>query len=142
MNARYLSGLTVLLLVAGCGKNGSGNDMLQRWDPGLWSPVQIQKLENGRRLYVQNCAACHLVSGQGQATLGAPALQRSAVATGPAELHIGIVLNGRGNAAMPAFSSALDTRTIADIISYERNAWGNRDPALIDARQVEMLKTR
>jgi cytochrome c oxidase subunit 2 len=52
-------------------------------------------------------------------------------------LHIGIVLNGRGNGAMPAFAGVLDTRSIADIINYERNAWGNNDPELITSQQVQ-----
>jgi len=127
----------ILLFSTGCDRSDSGKAMRPRWDAAAWSPEQIQRLEAGRRLYMQRCAACHQPSGKGQAALGAPALQGSAVVTGPVALHIRIVLNGRGNGAMPAFGTALDTRAIADIISYERNAWGNSDPQLITAIDVE-----
>ncbi|MCG6867014.1 MAG: cytochrome c [Thiogranum sp.] len=131
-----------LLFAAACGQRDSGNGAPPLWDPSAWTPAQIQQLESGRRLYAHKCAACHLTSGQGQVALGAPALRGSAVATGPVALHIGIVLNGRGNGAMPAFAGALDTRSIADIINYERNAWGNSEPRLITAQQVEAIKNR
>jgi len=130
----------VLLIMAGCNQNDAGSSMPQRWDSAVWSPEQIQRLEAGRRWYTQRCAACHQASGEGQLTLGAPALKGSAVVRGPVAQHINIVLNGRGNGAMPAFGKALDTRTIADIINYERNAWGNSDPWLITAAEVEARK--
>jgi len=106
----------------------------------LWQAAQIQQLERGQRLYRQKCAACHLASGQVQATLGAPALKGSAVVAGPAEAHIAIVLHGRSNGSMPAFGQSLDARAIADIVSYERNAWGNHDASLVNAEQIEKLK--
>ena len=142
MSSRYPAAMALLLLTAGCDQRDSGQAVAERWDPSVWSPVQIQALERGRRLYAQKCAACHRPSGEGQSALGAPALKGSAVTSGPVALHIGIVLNGRGNGAMPAFGKALDTRMIADIVNYERNAWGNSDPELISAEQVEALQAQ
>lgn len=57
-----------------------------------------------------------------------------------ATLKVDIVLNGRGK-VMPAFGKALDTRSVADIINYERNACGNSEPQLITPAQVEADKT-
>lgn len=47
-----------------------------------WSQVELQQLPEGERLYRKGCAGCHLSSGEGQLTLGAPALRNSAVAKG------------------------------------------------------------
>ena len=129
-------------LLSACGQQTAEQDAGIQWDESVWQSVQIQQLERGRVLYQQKCAACHLVSGEGQATLGAPGLKGSAVVTGPAATHIGIVLSGRSNGTMPAFDKSLDAQAIADIVSYERNAWGNNDPALVSAEQVEALKSR
>jgi mono/diheme cytochrome c family protein len=131
--------LALLLLAVGCGEHGTPENMPQRWDTSLWSPEQIQHLEHGRRLYTRRCAACHRASGLGQMTLGAPALKGSAIVTGPVQAHIAVVLNGRGK-VMPAFGNVLDTRALADIINYERNAWGNSDPHLIGPADIEAQK--
>ena len=88
-----------LLIMAGCSQNDAGTGVPQLWDPAVWSPEQIQRLEAGRRWYTQRCAACHQASGEGQVALGAPALKGSAVVRGPVAQHIGIVLDGRGNGA-------------------------------------------
>ncbi|MHC8440598.1 MAG: cytochrome c oxidase subunit II [Candidatus Eutrophobiaceae bacterium] len=89
----------------------------------------------GEQLYGVQCSSCHQANGQGMGELF-PALAGSAIATGPAEKHINIVLNGKK--LMPAFSEQLSDDEIAAIITYERNAWGNNvgdltQPAMIKA---------
>ena len=133
--------LAMSCLLSACGQQTAEQDV-GHWDESVWQPAQIQQLKRGRMLYQQKCAACHLESGQGQTTLGAPPLKGSAVVAGPVAGHIDVVLNGRSNGTMPAFGKSLETQAIADIVSYERNAWGNNDPALISADQVEALKSR
>ncbi|MEN8206808.1 MAG: cytochrome c [Pseudomonadota bacterium] len=99
-----------------------------------WSEPDLYLLEKGRSLYQKNCAACHLSSGEGQQTIGAPALKGSVVATGPAEALITTVLNGRNS--MPAFGHAVDDVDLAAILSYVRNAWGNNAAEVIGAAAV------
>jgi cytochrome c oxidase subunit 2 len=140
-HGRCIRILAMCCLLSACGRQTAEQDAGIQWDESVWQPAQIQQLEHGRALYQQKCAACHLASGQGQTTLGAPALKGSAVVTGPAAGHIDVVLNGRSNGTMPAFGNSLETQSIADIVSYERNAWGNNDPVLIGADQVEALKS-
>lgn len=139
---RCLYALATCCLMSACGQQAGEQGTGVRWDESLWQPAQIRQLERGRVLYEQKCAACHLASGQGQATLGAPALKGSAVVAGPVASHIEVVLKGRSNGSMPAFEKSLDAQAIADIVSYERNAWGNHDPALVGADQVRARESR
>lgn len=73
-------------------------------------------------------------------TLGAPALKGSTVVTGPVNIHIAKVIHGGNNGRMPAFGASLDDLSIADVINYERNAWGNHDARLVTAEQVRRVK--
>lgn len=127
-------------LQAGCGHEDTDQNATAQWDASVWQPIQIRQLERGRQLYRQKCAACHLSSGQGQMTLGAPALKGSAVTTGAVNTHIAKVIQGANNGRMPAFGASLDDQSIADIISYERNAWGNHDARLVTAVQVKQSR--
>ena len=53
--------------------------------------------------------------------------------------QIDTVLNGRPNTAMQAFSKQLSVTEIAAVITYTRNAWGNKasdiQPAEVKARR-------
>jgi len=140
MKLKCVAILLASCLQAGCGHQDNEQTAAVRWDVTVWRPAQIRQLERGYRLYRQKCAACHLSSGQGQMTLGAPALKGSAVVTGPVNAHIAKVIHGGGNGRMPAFGASLDNPSIADIISYERNAWGNHDARLVTARQIGQVK--
>ncbi len=80
----------------------------------------------GKAAYEKNCSACHQVTGAGMPPTF-PALKNSPVATGPVQKQIQIVLHGVKNTAMQAFGDQLDNQTIAAIITYTRNAWGNDD---------------
>jgi mono/diheme cytochrome c family protein len=76
----------------------------------------------GKIEFEKNCAACHQVTGKG--IKGAfPALAGSVLAQGPETGVIEVVLKGRGG--MPSFAPALDDTTLADILTYVRQAWGN-----------------
>ena len=88
----------------------------------------------GQALFTANCAACHQATGEGLP--GAfPALKgNAAVNDADAITHIRAVLHGLQGAdvggvvyssPMPPFADTLGDADIADIINYERNAWGN-----------------
>jgi mono/diheme cytochrome c family protein len=100
-------------------------------------------LRLGAQLY-NNCAACHLADGTGNPALNIPPLAGSdwVLADGPNRL-IRIVLNGmsgpvkvngqvwQGNAMNPWRKTAenpsgLTDEEIAAVLSYVRNAWGNK----------------
>lgn len=81
-------------------------------------------IQLGHSAYDKNCAQCHQPNGQGVPP-AFPAIAGSHVATGPMASHINLVLHGVSGTAMQAFGSQLDDLTIAAILTYQRNAWGN-----------------
>jgi cytochrome c oxidase subunit 2 len=83
-----------------------------------------QLMEQGQTVYNTYCMACHQANGQGLPP-AFPALAGSAIAMGPIEGHIGIVLNGKAGTAMAAFGAQLSAVDLAAVITFERNAWGN-----------------
>ena len=82
-------------------------------------------MAKGEEVYGKACASCHQAEGQGMAAAGIPGLVGSAIALGPVEDHIDIVVNGKPGTAMGAFGAILNPAEIAAVITYERNAWGN-----------------
>ncbi len=86
--------------------------------------TRAQLMERGEQVYASSCSACHGATGDG--VPGAfPALRGSAVAKGPIDHHLDIVLHGVSGTAMQAFGAQLSAVDIASVVTYERNAWGN-----------------
>jgi cytochrome c6 len=82
---------------------------------------------DGKTLFAKNCSACHQVAGVG--IPGAfPALKGNPFLQGEAEQVIATVLNGR--AGMPAFAEVIADEPLAAILSYARQAWGNKATAV------------
>lgn len=95
-----------------------------------------EQIDRGAKVYASNCAACHQANGKGAGSF--PALEGSKVVLGPKEGNFQIMLNGKG--AMPKWSGVISDGDIAAVITYTRNAWGNKTgdvyqtPDLIAAR--------
>lgn len=81
-------------------------------------------MTKGQTAYNQYCGACHQPTGAGLPPTF-PALKGGAISTGPVANHIAVTLTGVKGTAMQAFGEQLDNDTLAAIITYERNAWGN-----------------
>ncbi len=71
------------------------------------------------------CNACHGQNGEGGGGGLFPAIAGSAVANGPVEEHVDIVLNGKSGTAMAAFGTQLTDEQIAAVITFQRNSYGN-----------------
>jgi cytochrome c oxidase subunit II len=78
----------------------------------------------GEGVYNRSCAACHGATGDGVPGVF-PGMRGSAVATGPIEEHLDIVVNGVPGTAMQAFGAQLSPVDIAAVVTYERNAFDN-----------------
>ncbi|WP_250460563.1 cytochrome c oxidase subunit II [Microbulbifer litoralis] len=79
----------------------------------------------GEKVYNRTCAACHQPNGQGVPGTF-PAIAGSAVATGPLDGHMNMVVNGsQVNPAMQAFGAQMSEVDLAAVITYQRNAFGN-----------------
>lgn len=98
----------------------------------------------GQALFTANCAACHQATGQGLPGAFPPLKGNAVVNDADATTHIRVVLHGLQGAnvggvvytsPMPPFADTLGDEDIANIINYERSAWGNHG-AQVTARQV------
>ncbi len=90
----------------------------------------------GQKVYTANCAACHQADGKGIAGVFKP-LDGSPIATGPKQDHIGIVVHGKPGTAMASFAAQLSDADIAAVVTYERNAWGNKTGEVIQPAEVK-----
>lgn len=81
-------------------------------------------LAKGKPEYEKNCAMCHQNNGEGLPP-AFPSLKKSRIVTGSATANIKFVLSGVPGTAMPAFADQLDDASVAAIITYTRQAWGN-----------------
>jgi cytochrome c oxidase subunit 2 len=102
-----------------------------------WTMAEL--MERGEKVYNTACAACHQANGEG--VPGAfPGLKGGAIATGPKDAHIGIVLNGKAGTAMAAFGGQLNDVELAAVITYERNAWGNNTGDLVQPSEIKAAR--
>ncbi len=90
----------------------------------------------GEKVYATNCAGCHQAKGEGMPPVF-PALAGSKVVNGPKEAQIHIVMNGKPGTAMPAFGNQLSDTDIAAVITFTRNAWGNKAGDVIQASEIK-----
>jgi cytochrome c oxidase subunit 2 len=89
----------------------------------------------GEKTYNTFCASCHMPNGRGVPPVF-PALAGSAVATGPLEDHIRLMINGVPGSAMQAFGRQLDPAQLAAVTHYARHAWGNNAGDIVQPRDI------
>jgi cytochrome c oxidase subunit 2 len=104
-------------------------------------PTQSNVMLAGKLAYEKNCSVCHKDNGLGMPP-AFPALKGSKIATGDVTKHIAIVLNGKPGTAMQPFGKILNDQDIADIITYERNAWGNNTGDIIKPAQIKAARNQ
>lgn len=92
----------------------------------------------GEKTYA-SCSACHGQTGAGIPGVF-PAITASALATGPVDAHIELILYGKAGTAMAAFAKQLSDEEIASVITYQRNALGNSTGELIQPADVKALR--
>ena len=102
-----------------------------------WTLAELKA--RGEKVYAANCAACHQPTGKGLPPTF-PALDGSKIATGPKAAHIDRVLNGKPGTAMAAFGKQLSDTDIAAVITYERNAWGNKTGDVIQPAEIKAAR--
>lgn len=95
-------------------------------------------MARGEAVYTKYCASCHQANGKGVPPVF-PALDGSAIATGPKVDHLDIIINGKPGTAMQAFGQQLRPDEIAAVTHYERNAWGNSTGDLTQPIEVVNL---
>ncbi|WP_308418554.1 cytochrome c oxidase subunit II [Chitinimonas arctica] len=106
-------------------------------DPNkVWTMPDM--MARGQKVYEANCAVCHKSDGKGQGAF--PALDGSKMASDKAQKadHIAMVLVGKN--AMPSWSKTLSDTELAAVITYERNAWGNKTGDLLQPAEIKAAR--
>lgn len=102
----------------------------------------------GELVYTQFCVSCHLPDGGGVENLNPP-LIKTAFINGDKARLITTVINGmsqveingeRYNNVMPAFNYLTD-KQVADVLTYIRNSFGNKKPAVMVA-EVKQVRAK
>ena len=111
-----------------------------------WSKDEL--LAKGREVYEKQCAACHQPDGRGlpptfPALTGSKAVNAPLLGMDgkpPADGHVDRVMNGKPGTAMQAYKNMLDDVDLAAVITYERNALGNKLGDMLQPAQVKALR--
>lgn len=116
-------------------------------EPAKPEPSLADRFKEGNALFQLNCAACHQPTGLG--VPGAfPPLAKSDYLMNRPDMGIGVLLQGISNepitvngthyqGVMPKLSLSDDQ--IASILTYVRNSWGNKSPA-VKEKDVKKLR--
>ncbi|PYK45258.1 MAG: hypothetical protein DME46_04825 [Verrucomicrobia bacterium] len=109
----------------GPGPGGAGQQQQQELSPA----------ERGKKVFMANCAVCHQASGQGSQSQGYPPLAGSEITNGGSRRAAMVVMKGLqgpitvkgqkfGSAVMQPWETLGDQK-VADVLTYERQEWGN-----------------
>lgn len=100
------------------------------------TPAQLQR---GEKIYAERCVRCHGKDGRGQPRAYVPLAGNRALLRDPPANPVQVVLGGAFAAStalnpqpfgMPPFAHELSDEDVAAVLSYARNAWGNRAGAV------------
>lgn len=105
--------------------------------------------QTGAEEYVDNCAACHRIDGQGYAKTFPALAHNSALLSDDPSSIISIILKGGSMAitkeavtglTMPDFGWRLNDQQVADVATFVRQSWGNQAPK-VTPEQVKKLRS-
>ena len=100
--------------------------------------TQDELMEKGKKVYASACAACHGANGEGIGPF--PKMTGSKIATGPLAAHLNIVMKGKPGTAMQAFGAQLNDADIAAVVTFQRNALGNKMGDVIQPAQAKAAR--
>jgi mono/diheme cytochrome c family protein len=125
------------------------SDLGARLDATIKKLTAATDLDLGQRLYLDNCGACHLVTGQG-APRTFPQLDGASIINSPnptALIHV--ILAGAQTPStaqapsvlpMPGFAGRLDDSEVAALATFLRQGWGNDAPAVSNDQVGDVRK--
>ena len=106
-------------------------------------------LQQGKKIYTENCAKCHAENGLGKPPAYPPLATNQSIQMPSAVNPIRMVLNGGyppstdGNPhpyGMPPFAQALSDTEVAAVVTYIRMSWGNHGTP-VSPQQVSNLRS-
>jgi mono/diheme cytochrome c family protein len=107
--------------------------------------VATESIAAGKVVYSDECARCHLETGEGVANNIPNLAHNQAVWNGKPISTIGMILGGfepwhQHQTAMPMLGATMSDTEIADVTNYVRTAWGNHGQADATANMVAALR--
>jgi mono/diheme cytochrome c family protein len=110
-------------------KKGGGQNQ------GTQQTTELTPAERGKKVFMANCAVCHQASGLGSQSQGYPPLAGSEITNGGSRRAAMVVMKGLqgpvtvkgqkyGSAVMQPWETLGDQK-VADVLTYERQEWGN-----------------
>ncbi|NIE78040.1 c-type cytochrome [Pantoea sp. Ap-967] len=103
----------------------------------------------GERLYIDNCGACHFVSGQGAERVFPRLDGASVVNAANADALLHVILAGAATPSterapsvlpMPGFAERMDDAEVAELATFLRQGWSNVASA-VTAEQVRKIRS-
>ncbi len=118
--------------------------------PGGEQAAELSQADRGKKIFGANCVVCHQADGNGALGQGYPPLAGSEIVNGGSKRVGMIVLKGLqgpvtvkgvqyGTAVMQPWEKTLSDAKIADVITYVRQAWGNKGGP-VSAAQIAALR--
>jgi cytochrome c6 len=110
---------------------------------GAWAQEPGDLVKRGQQIFEDNCAQCHLKSGQGLPGTF-PALAKNPFVGGDPKPVLATVLNGRKGTLgqMPSWKDKLDNQQVAAVVTYIRQAWSNRALGVTPEMAAEVRKIK
>ncbi len=97
---------------------------------------KAELMAKGEQIYNTHCVACHQPDGSGMPPTF-PAIKGGKITTGPVAKHIDIVVNGSTkNPMMVAWGPQLSALEIAAVVTYQRNALGNKLGTVVQPSEI------
>lgn len=132
-----------------------GNPPLQAYDVQAQQATEAKltaakNLSEGERLYLDNCGACHFVTGKGapgvfpeldQATIVNASDPTGLIHTILAGAQQPSVAKAPSKLAMPGFAGRLSDDEVAQLATFIRQGWSNSAPAVSKDQVAEVRKT-
>lgn len=113
------------------------------------SPITYEKQPKGKKTFDRVCSPCHGADAKGIPSFSPP-LSKSKIVLGPASKLIRVILRGSDELktepghinknSMPSHASLKDRR-IANLLTFIRNNFGNKAPA-ITADEVKLVREK
>lgn len=104
------------------------------------SPLPADVYGRASKLYIDNCAVCHMDQGAGRGdTVPALSGNPAVIAAEPYNVIMAVLGGlpaGGTYGAMPSFAGRLNDQQVADIANYVRTSWGNQTAPNVTASMV------
>lgn len=131
---RNIAIVAFLLLYAGLSFAAGSGDRAEK----VFEKTSSYTASDGKTLYAQNCAGCHMPEGQGAKGAGMyPRLAKNSNVENPSYTGFVVMYGLRG---MPSFEPDFTDEQIAAVANYVSEAFGNKGSSKVTAEDVKAVR--